>query len=393
MADSRPARAHGRPRGDPVGEPRRGRPHRPPRGHPARPPAPRGRAGRRQPGGPHAARPAEAGDPGRSHRHRAGERQRRAPRRGRRAVGARQRRHEGRAGGDGGAGRGGPGAGRRRDLRVLRRGGGGRRAQRPRPPRPRPSGPARRRRRHPRRAHRRRARSRLPGHAADGGHPPRAAGPHRPAVDGSQRHPPPRCAPAPRRGFEERRPVIQGCEYREALQAVRVAGGVAGNVVPDLATVTLNRRFAPDRTEAEAADEVRALLAPVLEDGDEVTRRGQRAGRRARSGQPDPAGARRSSTTSPSPPSSAGPTSPASPRSACRRATSGLATPRSPTRPTSAWTALRSSAPTTCCTPSSPRRPADVLPLTSTTSAACRLTTGGRSTGSGVERVSSGERA
>ncbi|MFL6203989.1 MAG: succinyl-diaminopimelate desuccinylase [Acidimicrobiales bacterium] len=71
-------------------------------------------------------------------------------------------------------------------------------------------------------------------------------------------------------GFEERRPVIQGCEYREALQAVLVAGGVAGNVVPDVATVTLNRRFAPDRTEAEAAHEVRALLAPVLDDGDDI---------------------------------------------------------------------------------------------------------------------------
>ena len=72
-------------------------------------------------------------------------------------------------------------------------------------------------------------------------------------------------------GFEERRPVIQGCEYREALQAVLVSGGVAGNVVPDVASVTLNRRFAPDRTEGEAADEVRALLAPVLEDSDELT--------------------------------------------------------------------------------------------------------------------------
>lgn len=70
--------------------------------------------------------------------------------------------------------------------------------------------------------------------------------------------------------FEERQPVIQGCRYREALQAVLVTGGVAGNVVPDTAVVTLNRRFAPDRTEQEAADEVRALLAPVLEDGDEV---------------------------------------------------------------------------------------------------------------------------
>jgi succinyl-diaminopimelate desuccinylase len=68
--------------------------------------------------------------------------------------------------------------------------------------------------------------------------------------------------------LEERRPVIQGCEYREALQAVIVQGGVAGNVVPDEATVTLNRRFAPDRTEAEALAEVRSLLTPVLEDDD-----------------------------------------------------------------------------------------------------------------------------
>jgi succinyl-diaminopimelate desuccinylase len=68
--------------------------------------------------------------------------------------------------------------------------------------------------------------------------------------------------------FDERRPVLDGCEYREALQAVRVDGGVAGNVVPDRATVTLNRRYAPDRDAAAAEAEVRALLAPVLEDGD-----------------------------------------------------------------------------------------------------------------------------
>lgn len=71
-------------------------------------------------------------------------------------------------------------------------------------------------------------------------------------------------------GFVERRPVIDGCEYREALQAVAVSGGVAGNVVPDVASVTLNRRFAPDRTPEEAEAEVRALLAPVLDDADEV---------------------------------------------------------------------------------------------------------------------------
>jgi succinyl-diaminopimelate desuccinylase len=70
--------------------------------------------------------------------------------------------------------------------------------------------------------------------------------------------------------FPERRPVIDGCEFREALQAVFVSGGVAANVIPDLATVTLNRRFAPDRSGAEALAEIEALLAPVLEEGDEL---------------------------------------------------------------------------------------------------------------------------
>ncbi len=69
----------------------------------------------------------------------------------------------------------------------------------------------------------------------------------------------------------ERRPLIDGCEYREALQAVRVEGGVAGNVIPDRAAVTLNHRFAPDRTVEEAFEQLSALLAPCLADGDEVT--------------------------------------------------------------------------------------------------------------------------
>jgi succinyl-diaminopimelate desuccinylase len=68
--------------------------------------------------------------------------------------------------------------------------------------------------------------------------------------------------------WDGRRPVIDGCEYREAVQAVFVEGGVAGNVVPDRARVTINHRFAPDRTEAEAEAWLRALVAPVLEEGD-----------------------------------------------------------------------------------------------------------------------------
>lgn len=67
---------------------------------------------------------------------------------------------------------------------------------------------------------------------------------------------------------EQREPVIDGCRYREALQAVQVSGGVAGNVVPDRARLTLNHRFAPDRTAEQAAESVHRLLEPVLGDGD-----------------------------------------------------------------------------------------------------------------------------
>ena len=60
--------------------------------------------------------------------------------------------------------------------------------------------------------------------------------------------------------YTERRPVLAGCEYREALQAVGVEGGVAGNVVPDRAVLTLNHRFAPDRTAEEAFAHVRDVV-------------------------------------------------------------------------------------------------------------------------------------
>jgi succinyl-diaminopimelate desuccinylase len=70
--------------------------------------------------------------------------------------------------------------------------------------------------------------------------------------------------------YDERRPVLDGCEYREALQAVRVEGGVAGNVVPDRVEVIVNHRFAPDRSPAEAEQHVREVVAAAIVDGDLV---------------------------------------------------------------------------------------------------------------------------
>jgi succinyl-diaminopimelate desuccinylase len=65
--------------------------------------------------------------------------------------------------------------------------------------------------------------------------------------------------------YEGRRPLIDGCEYREALQAVAVEGGVANNVVPDSARIVLNHRFAPDRGVSEAFAAVRRVIDPVLD--------------------------------------------------------------------------------------------------------------------------------
>jgi succinyl-diaminopimelate desuccinylase len=61
--------------------------------------------------------------------------------------------------------------------------------------------------------------------------------------------------------YQPRDVEIDGCTYREGLNAVRIEGGVAGNVVPDLCTVTVNFRFAPDRSEADAEALLRAYLS------------------------------------------------------------------------------------------------------------------------------------
>ena len=69
--------------------------------------------------------------------------------------------------------------------------------------------------------------------------------------------------------YPEREPELQGCRYHESWQAVRVEGGVAGNVVPDRVELLINHRFAPDRTPAQAEAHVRQVVAPWL-DGDDT---------------------------------------------------------------------------------------------------------------------------
>ena len=61
--------------------------------------------------------------------------------------------------------------------------------------------------------------------------------------------------------YEPRRVAIDGCEYREGLNAVRIRGGVAGNVIPDTCEVEVNYRFAPDRSEAAAAAHLTEVFA------------------------------------------------------------------------------------------------------------------------------------
>ncbi|WP_243640633.1 succinyl-diaminopimelate desuccinylase [Nocardioides jejuensis] len=60
--------------------------------------------------------------------------------------------------------------------------------------------------------------------------------------------------------YEPRKPVIDGLEYHEGLNAVFISGGVAGNVLPDACTVTVNYRFAPDRSVEEAEAYLRTFF-------------------------------------------------------------------------------------------------------------------------------------
>ncbi|EHK83354.1 succinyl-diaminopimelate desuccinylase [Saccharomonospora azurea] len=66
--------------------------------------------------------------------------------------------------------------------------------------------------------------------------------------------------------YEARTVEIDGLTYREGLQAVRVSGGVAGNVVPDEAVLAVNHRFAPDVSVEQAEEHVRTVF-----DGYDIT--------------------------------------------------------------------------------------------------------------------------
>lgn len=53
---------------------------------------------------------------------------------------------------------------------------------------------------------------------------------------------------------------VDGLLYRESLNAVRITGGIAGNVIPDACEVEINYRFAPDKTVAQAEAYVLELM-------------------------------------------------------------------------------------------------------------------------------------
>ena len=61
--------------------------------------------------------------------------------------------------------------------------------------------------------------------------------------------------------YAPRSPDVDGLTYHEGLNAVAVRGGVAGNVIPDECVITVNYRFAPDRSPVQAQAHVREVFA------------------------------------------------------------------------------------------------------------------------------------
>ncbi len=61
-------------------------------------------------------------------------------------------------------------------------------------------------------------------------------------------------------GYQPATVAVEGLEYREGLNAVRIHGGTAGNVIPDACAVEINYRFAPDKTLEQAHRHVLDVL-------------------------------------------------------------------------------------------------------------------------------------
>jgi len=61
--------------------------------------------------------------------------------------------------------------------------------------------------------------------------------------------------------YEAQTVHVEGLDYHEALQAVGVVGGIAGNVIPDRCVVTVNYRYAPDKSAEQAANHVTEIFA------------------------------------------------------------------------------------------------------------------------------------
>jgi succinyl-diaminopimelate desuccinylase len=62
-------------------------------------------------------------------------------------------------------------------------------------------------------------------------------------------------------GYEAASVEVDGLVYRESLSAVGVTGGVAGNVIPDAATLVVNYRFAPNKSIDDAFAHLRDVFA------------------------------------------------------------------------------------------------------------------------------------
>jgi len=61
--------------------------------------------------------------------------------------------------------------------------------------------------------------------------------------------------------YRPREVDVDGLVYREGLNAVGISGGIAGNVIPDRCAITINYRFAPDRSVAQAQAHLETLFA------------------------------------------------------------------------------------------------------------------------------------